>query len=236
MKHLLLLSFLSLVPLALAQDEPPPSEPAPTAPAAVALPGARAAATEQQPRPYDRVITKDAKTSEGVFKVHQIGTRYYYEIPAAQLGKEFLWVSQIARNTIGAGNGGQAAGTHVVRWERRGNRVLLRQLNYEITADPANPVAKAVDASNKPAIIMSFNVEALGPNEAPVIEVTRLFSTDVPEFSARTRLRARAMDASRSFVDRITPFPQNIEVEATHTFTSSTDAQSGAGGRGGQLG
>src|SRR5712692_3151332 len=142
MKHLFLLSLLSLVPVALAQDEPPPSEPAPAtaAPAAPAFPGGRGAATEQQPRPYDRVITKDAKTSEGVFKVHQIGTRYYYEIPAAELGKEFLWVSQIARNTIGAGNGGQAAGTRVVRWERRGNRVLLRQLNYEITADPANPV------------------------------------------------------------------------------------------------
>src|SRR6476646_2719985 len=109
MKRLFLFGCLSLtISLALAQEEPAPSEPSAPAPAsapatpAPALPGGRGA-TEQQPRPYDRVITKEAKTSDGVFKVHQIGTRYYYEIPANQLGKEFLWVSQIARNTIGAG-------------------------------------------------------------------------------------------------------------------------------------
>src|SRR6185503_21313651 len=40
-------------------------------------------------RPYDRVITKDAKSDEGLFTVHRIGDRLYYEIPTAQLGKEF---------------------------------------------------------------------------------------------------------------------------------------------------
>ena len=76
-------------------------------------------------RPYDRVITKEAQSDEGLFTVHRIGDRLYYEIPTAQLGKEFLWVSQIARTTVGAGQGGQALGSRVVKWERRGNRVAL---------------------------------------------------------------------------------------------------------------
>ena len=42
------------------------------------------------PRPYDRVITKDAKTDEGVFKVHTIKDKVYYEIPKSELDKEFL--------------------------------------------------------------------------------------------------------------------------------------------------
>jgi hypothetical protein len=240
MRYLRLTALLTIpVAFALAQDEPAPSEPpapatAPAAAPAAPAPGGRGGNGEQQPRPYDRVITKEAKTSEGVFKVHQVGTRHYYEIPKDELGKEFLWVNQIARNTIGAGNGGQAAGSLVVKWERHGNRVLLRSVNYEITANPADPVAKAVEASNTPAIIMSFNVEAVGANDAPVIDVTRLFTTDVPEFSARARLRARGMDASRSFIERITPFPQNIEVEATQTYTAPTDAQ--PGGRGAAAG
>src|SRR6185295_2207650 len=65
---------------------------------------------------------------------------------------------------------------------------------------------------------------AVGKENAPVIDVTRLFSSDVPEISARARLRARGMDASRSYVERVTSFPGNIEVEATHTYTSPTDA------------
>src|SRR5439155_9216744 len=71
-----------------------------------------------EPKPYDKVITKEAKSDDGVFTVHTIKEKVYYEIPKTELGKEFLWVSQIARTTLGAGYGGQAAGNRVVKWER----------------------------------------------------------------------------------------------------------------------
>ena len=174
-------------------------------------------------KPYDKVITKDAKSDTGVFTVHRIKDKVYYEIPKSELDKDFLWVSQIARTTLGVGYGGQAAGNHVVRWERHGNRILLRSVSYEVVADPKLPVSRAVQASNNNPIIMSFWIEALGKDDAPVIEVTRLFTTEVSEFSARTRLRARGFDTGRSFIERITSFPTNIEVEATHTFTSPPD-------------
>ncbi|MBK8316515.1 MAG: hypothetical protein IPL01_21845 [Acidobacteria bacterium] len=52
-----------------------------------------------------------------------------------------------------------------------------------------------------------------------MIEVTRLFTTEVTEFSARTRLRARGFDASRSYLDRAVSFPENIESRrCTHIF------------------
>jgi hypothetical protein len=176
-------------------------------------------------RPYDRVITKEAKSDEGLFTVHRLGDRLYYEIPTAQLGKEFLWVSQIARTTIGAGQGGQAVGNRVVKWERRGNRVLLRGVSYDIVADRQQPIARAVEAANNDAILMAFNVEALGKDDAPVIDVTRLFTTEVPEFSGRARVRSRVFDASRSFVERAVSFPDNIEVQATHTYSTGVEIQ-----------
>ena len=186
-------------------------------------------AREPEIRPYDRVITKEAKTDEGVFKVHRIKDRLYYEIPKDKLGKEFLWVSQIAKTTMGAGYGGQAAGNRVVKWERRGDRVLLRSISYEVVADPGTPISRAVQAANYDSILMAFNIEALGKDDAPVIEVTRLFTTDVPEFSARTRVRARTFDTSRSFVERAVSFPENIEVEATHTYNNPPDQPGGGG-------
>lgn len=60
-----------------------------------------------QPRPYDQVITREARTDDGIFKVHRIREQLYYEIPKAELGKDFLWVSQIKRTAAGAGAGGQ---------------------------------------------------------------------------------------------------------------------------------
>jgi Domain of unknown function (DUF5118) len=49
------------------------------------------------------VITKDAKSDEGVFTVHRVKEKVYYEIPKKELEKEFLWVSQIAKTTLGVG-------------------------------------------------------------------------------------------------------------------------------------
>ena len=141
-------------------------------------------------------------------------------------------MSQIARTTLGAGYGGQAAGNRVVRWERRGDRILLRAVSYDVVADSAAPIAKAVDASNYSPIVMAFNIEALGKDDAAVIEVTRLFTTDVPEFSGRTRVGARAFDASRSFVERAVAFPENVEIESTHTYNNPPEPAA-AGGRGG---
>src|SRR5262249_16290249 len=47
------------------------------------------------------------------------------------------------------------------------------------------------------------------------------------------RLRGRGMDATRSFIEKVVPYPENIEVEASHTYTSPTDQPAaGAGQRG----
>lgn len=77
----------------IAQDTPlePPQPPA--------AGGGRggAAAALPDPQPYDRVITKEAKTTRGLFIVHQIKERYYYEIPKTELGKEFLWIRSSPR-------------------------------------------------------------------------------------------------------------------------------------------
>ncbi|HJU42270.1 MAG TPA: zinc-dependent metalloprotease [Vicinamibacterales bacterium] len=178
-----------------------------------------------EPRAYDRVITKDAKSDEGIFTVHRIGDRLFYEIPKAMLDKDLLWVSQIARTTLGVGWGGQALGNRVVRWERRGNRVLLRNISYDVVADSRLPIARAVEAANHNTILMAFNIEAFGKDDASVIEVTRLFTTDVPEFTARGRVRSRNFDQNRSFVERAVSFPTNVEVEATHTYTTPIDLQ-----------
>ena len=229
----LVISIFMLAPRSRAQQDPP------TPPAGGAGSGGgqeRPGRPDQsaEPRPYDRVITKDAKSDEGVFTIHTIKDKVYYEIPKSELGKEFLWVSQIAKTTLGVGYGGQAAGNRVVKWERKGNRILLRHVQYDVIADPKLPIARAVADAKNETIIMAFNIEAIGKEDSAVIDVSRLFTTEVTEFSARTRLRARGFDASRSFIEKTKSFPTNIEVAVSQTYTSPPDVTPGGGGGGPQ--
>jgi len=215
--------------VSLNAQETPTETPTPAGP--TGMPGRGMTPPSTDPQPYEKVITKDAKTKEGLFKVHTVKDKYYYEIPKAEFGKEFLWVTQIARTTVGVGYGGQALGRRVVRWELNGTKVLLRNVNYSVVADSKLPIAEAVRNANNETILMSFPIAAFGPeNGTVVIDVGRLFTTDVMEFSARQRLNATTMDQTRSYIERISPYPTNIEAMATQTYTRNpTPAGLGGG-------
>jgi hypothetical protein len=162
-------------------------------------------------RPYARVITSAAETKEGLFKVHRVDDKLFFEIPRSELGKEILVVQRTAAggSTSGFFGGGP---TRVVSFEREGNRLLLRQHSFGITADSARAIARAVDALNYGPIIASFNIESWGPDSAAVIDATKLFTTNINEFASVTQVQA-----DRSFLQSFAAFPDNINVEATQT-------------------
>ena len=54
---------------------------------------------------YDQVITKEAKSKKGLFATHQVGDKFYFEIPKKHLGKDMLLVSQISKLPSGIGGG-----------------------------------------------------------------------------------------------------------------------------------
>lgn len=173
---------------------------------------------EGEPKPYDKVITPDLKSQEGLFRVHMGKGKLYFEIPKTQLAKDLLVVVQVKKSPADASYPGHSVADEVVRWELRDNKVLLRAMSFNHVADPSNPVAKAVEAMNTPGILMSFPVEAFAKDGAPVIEVTRLFTSDVNELSAKRAMQASSLDGSRSFVDKVKAFPLNLNIEATQTF------------------
>ena len=189
---LLIMVCLVLIPPTLsASQQPEPEEPTQTEGEDPAIedeePDERSGRNGEDPegiQPYDEVITDAAVTDVGVFTVHQIDDAFFYEIPAAEFDREFLWVARIARTIVGQGYGGQKIDTRVVRWERRGDRVFLRNVSYEVVADDSLPIARAVEAANSDTILMAFDIAALGENESVVIDISPLFATEVPELSA----------------------------------------------------
>ncbi|MBT9588398.1 zinc-dependent metalloprotease [bacterium] len=189
--------------------------------------------TEVKPKPYDQVITSAAKSSPGLFTVHRIGDKLYYEIPKNQLDKDLLLVVTVAKGKLGTGDGGgESVDERVVRWHRRDNKVLLLDVDYSMWADPKLPIAKAVAAANNPTILQSFNVETVGANEAPVVEVSKLYVNEIIEFSPKKMLGAKAFDKDRSFLENALAFPENIEVDSTLTLTNADSPYPWANRRG----
>ena len=203
--------------------------------------GPGGAAAPRAPRPYERVITAEAKTKRGLFGVHRVGDRLYFEIPRRELGRDQLLIGRYARAAAPTGGGGGGGGgggptayagdqftERTLRWELNGNRVVLRGPEFAITSsDTTASVLRAVQNANYAAVIATFNVESFGPDSAPVIDVTRLFTTAVPEIQAIPG----TIDANRSFIDRHLAFPDNIGIEATQT--GVVPPQQGGGGGGG---
>ncbi len=182
---------------------------------------------------YDEVITTNAVTKIGLFRVHRIEDSIYYEIPADALNTDLLWVVQISETTAGNSYAGMPVVDRVVRWELHDDQVLLRDVRYGIRADPNDPIAQAVKESNLAPIIRAFEVKAYGKDKAPVIDVTDLFKKDVPEFSARSALGAGAMDSGRSFIEEFKAFPRNINVRVLASYAPGKPRRGGGGGGGG---
>jgi len=172
---------------------------------------------------YTEVITEDAETNEGLFDVHKIEEKFYYEIPDSLLGREMLVVSRIAKTPNNMGYGGEKNNTQTVRWERKGNDILLRKVAYSNVADSTEPVYQAVRNSNFEPIISTFSIEALGKDSAGVvIEVTPLYNTDIPSFGLssgrRSFYQVRRLDGDRTFIEHIKSYPLNIEARSLLTY------------------
>ena len=174
-------------------------------------------------QPYGKVITKDHKTDEGLFKVHTKDDTYLFEIPDSLINREMLMVTRIAKTARGIGFGGGKANTQVLRWEKKNKSILLRVVSHSVVADTLLPVHEAVVNSNLEPILFSFPIKAFSKDStATVFDATPLFSDDVKPlgFPARGRksYQITRMDKTRSYIDRVNSYPENIEVRHVKTY------------------
>jgi Met-zincin/Domain of unknown function (DUF5117)/Domain of unknown function (DUF5118) len=139
--------------------------PTAVADAATAIVAARAAGIAPPPAPgeprrYEDVVTKDAKTSRGMLLYHKVKERHYFELPQRLLGRDLLWSAEIAQASAGAGFNGLSLGYKVVRFERVDNRILMRGVSYQRRG--TSELKAATDAVELSPILFAFNIEAEG--------------------------------------------------------------------------
>ncbi len=182
-------------------------------------------------KPYTKVITKEAVSDEGVFTIHRIAEDYFYEIPFEQLNKDMLWVSRIAQlqNGLGGGyvNAGSKTNEQVVHWVRFRDKILLKSKSFVNVADSTKAISNSVKVNNYEPTLHAFDIKAFNADSsAVVIDVTKFFTSDIAAISglsARLRkdYKVKKLDGSRSFINSIKSFPQNVEVKQDFTYDAS---------------
>ncbi|MDP4599792.1 MAG: zinc-dependent metalloprotease, partial [Polaribacter sp.] len=91
-------------------------------------------------------------------------------------------------------------------------------------------------ANNLEPIIFAFDIKSQNNDSTAVlVDVTSFFSTDVKAISAlptsyRTRYKVKRLDPTRSFINSIKSYPENIEVVQDFTFEADAPPSNAAAG------
>ena len=115
-----------------------------------ALAGLGGGGASAKPKPYKDVITDKAKTKKGLFTVHKVEEKYYFEIPDDLFGQEILAVTRYSKVAGGGGvYGGEEVNTQTLRFEKGpNNNVFLRVVTLISFVDSTNVISAAVKNSN----------------------------------------------------------------------------------------
>ena len=128
----------------------------------------------------------------------------------------------VGSNDIGLDRG-QLGDTHLVQFERFGNKVMLRAVNTYYRADTSNKAEKqSVEEAFSSSILAGFKVVAADKN-AVLIDYTPYLLSDVHGVSRTLAARKQGsfnLDESRSavYIKRSKAFLKNTELEAVLTF------------------
>ena len=216
---------------AIAQDRRPTTPPAASGtPAATAPAAPAAAAPNAGPKSYKEVITDKSKTTKGLFIVHKLDEKYYFELPDSLLGREMMAITRLSQSSTTPGSvglpayGGELLNRQVVRFEKGpDNKIFMRSVAFINVSDDANaPIYKAVRNSNLDPIAMAFDVKAVRKDTSVVIEVTDFFKSDNTVISmspiVRQAYKLTMLQNDRTYIQSIKSFPINTEIKVVKTY------------------
>ena len=96
----------------------------------------------------------------------------------------------------------------------------MREQHYDVRTQAKDGLALGVASTNISPILAAFPIQAEGKDKSTVIDVTKVFTSDQAPFSAAGPVGGTGVDLSRSYIDRVTAFPENIETRSMLTFST----------------
>ncbi len=194
-------------------------------------------APSQGPKPYKEVITSKAVSDAGLFWVHRIEDKYFFEIPDSLFYRDILVVNRLSKAGAGmrvggfAGYAGDDISRNVIQFQKGpNNKIFLRNISFsEYSKDSTSSMYTAVKRSNVQPIAASFDIKSLGKDSTgAVIEVTDYINgdNDILHFSsgAKSTYRISALQPDKSYIENVRSFPINVEIKTVKTYGRSPAA------------
>ena len=199
----------------------------PTPPATSAK-SADSSSSKKGPKAYDKVITDKAITKKGLFLVHKVDDKWYFEIPDSILNREMMMTTRFSKTAGGGGfYAGEEENEQTLIWEKGPDKnIFLRVVTLISLADSTNDIYKAVTISNLNPIAYAFEIKAFGKDSSSVvIDVTDFFKGDNQPIGVGP-LRKKIYNLSgqvndRSYIQGINSYPINTEVRVVRTYNST---------------
>lgn len=218
-----------------------PAKPAVDTTKAPAGPGAGRPTTG--PKAYKDVITSKAISSKGMFDIHKVEDKYFFEIPDNLLGRDILVVARLSKAAAGVRGGaayaGDAINQNTIRFEKGpNNKIFLKSVSFlEIGRDSTEGMYRNLANSNTQPIAAAFDVKAFSKDSTgSVIDITDYISGDNDYFffsaGAKRSVGLSGPQADKSYILSAKTFPTNIEIKTVKTYTRTPTG--GLPGMGGQ--
>lgn len=168
-------------------------------------------------------LLKKAKTVNGLFKVHQVETDYYFEIPLKLMGKDFLVVNKISSVPLALNESGLNKGMNfdnkVIRFSQNklAKTIWVKTIVPQVQSPEGDAITRSVKDNFIGSVIESFKIEAYSPDSsAIVIKMNRVFDgTDKSFNDVFTDIGlGTAPKSALSAIEQIKSFPQNVVVRS----------------------
>ncbi len=184
--------------------------------------------SSQDKKPLDSIIS-NYEADKGLLNTYLKGDKLYLELQDSLLEKDLLMVTryvQLPANFNAYTNAGSKTSQLLVRFSKRGDRILLTQHSYVNTAETADPIHLSVEQNNFPPILGAFTIENK-ESDRYLIQVSDYFNADGPGFNVIRKSLKKEYglgnpDKNRSFIDSVKSFPENTEIRHTLTYSATS--------------
>ncbi len=181
-----------------------------------------AAPATPPPPPYAAHL-KDAPPIPGMITLYRRGNSLFAELNSQDYNSEYIVLISISRG-IAQGQllGGMSWGfgdDWIWQFRKVDENVHVIRRNVRFKANKGSPEAHAVGNAYTDSVLFSLPIASKGPKGGDLIDLTRIFMSDLPQISQA--LPGFGFAGDRSTFASVKGFEQNVEIEVAATYASA---------------
>ncbi|WP_321316592.1 zinc-dependent metalloprotease [Labilibaculum sp.] len=194
---------------------------------AINIPSQAQSSVSADAKKYQSLVKMANVSHKGFISVHMNDDKLWLEIPDSIMGRDLLIGSRIEElsSTKSAVAGQMMHNPMMVRFSQDNKSVYLHLMDTENQMDDKDPISISFDRNNMQTVMHEFKIEARNlENNASVIEVTKLFNSQIPGISpfGGTSLGKAISEVTKTINARA--YAGNVEIVTQMGFTGNRNS------------